>query len=358
MKRAVSRREMWVRAGLVILSIGVSLWVMESVSRLFGLDRIVEEIMLNSEADEPYGSRVKVDDPEIGWFLRGYDIGSEGLTISFPASRFYPRKKERGRYRILVLGDSIAEVWISRDPAQKFPQLLEQRLNRSSGGRRFEVINISVGSYDTVQRAAVLRKFLAGFEFDFLVIQHCFNDAVGHYVYRGMRQGKPAYVRYSLDMPGLKFFSGSGLLHSALFRALNLAAYNLLKGVRPDSVGIIGRFSVKQEEAYRWFRDYCAERRIELLVLMFPHLSDRSDSRFRWCHDQNDAAKSLLERLNINCYDLYRDFRVFGFALLRVDPADFTHPNYAGHRLAAQKLQDHLGVVPTRQHFDSHNRLD
>lgn len=336
--RSRKSREFLVRAGLVLASSAVSLGLMELASDRLALDRVEAEIMTNSEADAPYGNRVRTDDPEIGWFLKGYTFTPEGLTIGYPKPRTYARKKTPGQYRILVLGDSISEVWTSWNPAERFPQMLEDALNKRPGKASFEVLNVSVGSYDTAQRAAVLEKYMDGFEIDYLVVQHCFNDATGQYFYRGTRQGRSEYVRYSLDIPGLKIFSGTRLVGSALFRALNLAAYNELGGSFPRHFGFIGRFSERQEESYRRIKNYCDRKGVGLLALMFPHLSDRSDPRHRWWHYQDQATEHMLKSLNIRYYSLYGDFEAAGFERLRATPEDFTHPKPLGHRIAARKL--------------------
>lgn len=342
MLKAGRRWEFLLRAGLVLFSSAVSLGLMELASRRLALDRVTAEIMRNSEADEPYGNRVRVPDPEIGWFLKGYSFSPDGLTINYPKPRTYARKKAPGRYRILVLGDSVAEIWTSWDPASKFPQMLEDAFNRRPGKHKLEVLNVSVGSYDTAQRAAVLEKYLDGFEIDCLVVQHCFNDAVGPYFYNGSRQGKDEYIRYGLDIPGLNYFAGSRLLGSALFRAVNLAAYKALRGPFPEYFGFIGRFSERQEESYRRIKGYCARKGITLLALMFPHLSGRSDQRGRWWHDQDEAAGRMLEHLGIRHYSLYPDYEAAGFEKLRTAPSDSTHPSPLGHRIAARKLQEFL----------------
>jgi lysophospholipase L1-like esterase len=335
-------REFLIRAGLVLASSAVSLGLMELASDRLALDRVEAEVMRNSEADEPYGNRVRVEDPQIGWFLKGYTFSRDGLTIDYPLPRTYARKKAPGQYRILVLGDSIAEVWTSWNPAERFPQMLEDALNKRPDKTRFEVLNVSVGSYDTAQRAALLEKYLDGFEIDYLVVQHCFNDATGPYFYKGTRQGKSEYVRYSLDIPGLKIFAGTRLIGSALFRALNLAAYNRLGGSFPQHFDFIGRFSERQEESYRLIKEYCGRKGIKLLALMFPHLSDRSDPRPRWWHYQDQATEHMFKNLNIRYYSLYDDFAAAGFERLRATPEDFTHPKPLGHRIAAQKLQAYL----------------
>lgn len=331
---------------LALASTLVCLAAVEAAVRTLRLDRVPLAEMANRSGDGPHGNRVRVDDPEIGWFLKGYRLDGGGVAIDFKPPRVFPRRKAPGTYRILVLGDSIGEVWVASEPRDKFPRMLEEALNRSTRGRTYEVVNISVGAYNTSQRAAVLRKWLPDFEFDLLVVQHCFNDIVDGYVYRRSEGGRDVYVNYSMGIPGLKVLAGSLLLRSALVRFLNLHAYRLWGGCRPSAFGLIGEFPNRQEEDYRWFKAHCSKRGAGLFVLMFPHLSDRSEPSFRQFHESDDRTGLLLDRLGIPHHCMYDDYRNAGFAAIQADPADFVHPNAAGHRMAAMRLLAHLLATP------------
>ena len=322
--------------------------LLEAWVRLFSLDRIVVEQMHNHKGAGEYGNRVTVEAPGIGWFLKGYEFNEDGLTIKFPKPHFYPKKKSAGKYRILVLGDSVAEVWVSWNPKEKFPQMLEDSLNLASGKKKFEILNVSVGNYNTAQRYSLLTGYLKDFEFDLLLVQHCFNDAVNNYVHKKEEGDVSIYERYSPAIIGLGIFRDSPLLRSALFRRINMDIYTLFGGLAPEKFSIIGHFEQQQQkELYSLIKGECSRRGAELLVVMFPPLLDRSEPIAHALHMQDTVSADIFRALGIHYMELYSEFREAGFARLYTVPGDFTHPNVLGHRIAAEKL---LKVIQTYAH--------
>jgi len=109
-----------------------------------------------------------VDDPGDH---RGFRINSAGFR-----DVEHPLAKPEGHYRIVVLGDSItAGVGVS-DLDSVFTRRLEELLNAGGGERTFEVINLAVGGYHTLQEAETLRVTGLRYRPDHVVVAFCVND--------------------------------------------------------------------------------------------------------------------------------------------------------------------------------------
>jgi lysophospholipase L1-like esterase len=332
-------RKIVTNISISLLSLLLCVVFLELVIRMFSLDRAIEGELHNSKENVAYGNRIKVQDPDIGWFLSGYDFSGEKLVINFKRPRIFYKKKGNNKFRIFVLGDSIAEVWTSWNPDSKFPQMLETSLNNSISKNKYEVINVSVGSYNTAQRLAILKKWFYDWEFDLLIIQHTLNDDEGNPIYQKSEGNKDIYIYYSCNILGLKYFEGNPLLNSALFRFINLKLYNAEHLKCPKKFGIIGHYPDRQREYYRWFREYCRSKGIKLFVIIFPYLTEYSDYQF---HSQHNKINNLLDELKIPHYDLYDDYKEVGPQYLQIHPKGFVHPNFEGHKIATLRLKEQL----------------
>jgi hypothetical protein len=90
-------------------------------------------------------------------------------------------EKEKGAFRILVLGDSMTaglEV-----PFEKtFPYLLEEKLNSegSKGSKRIEVINLGVSGFSTAQEYLTLKHYGLKYHPDLVILAYFNNDVRGN----------------------------------------------------------------------------------------------------------------------------------------------------------------------------------
>jgi len=81
----------------------------------------------------------------------------------------YPHAKADGVYRILVLGDSIADqrTWVNQ---------MEARLRGLAPGKKIEVWNAGVPGYDTCTELQVLNEQGLALKPDLVLVQFCLND--------------------------------------------------------------------------------------------------------------------------------------------------------------------------------------
>lgn len=88
-------------------------------------------------------------------------------------------EKEKGTFRILVLGDSMTEGF-QVPLEQTFPYILEERLN-SEGSKRFEVINLGIAGFSTAQEYLTLKHYGFKYQPDFVILAFFVgNDVVNN----------------------------------------------------------------------------------------------------------------------------------------------------------------------------------
>ncbi|MDH4184554.1 MAG: SGNH/GDSL hydrolase family protein, partial [Nitrospinota bacterium] len=109
---------------------------------------------------------------------RGEDGSVEEYTTNSAGFRDVERKaeKEPGVYRIIVLGDSTTAGAGIGDTDALFTRLLESRLNQALAPARFEVLNMGVSGYQSIQEAELLRVRGMKYQPDMVIMLFCHND--------------------------------------------------------------------------------------------------------------------------------------------------------------------------------------
>ncbi|RME58870.1 MAG: SGNH/GDSL hydrolase family protein, partial [Candidatus Dadabacteria bacterium] len=86
----------------------------------------------------------------------------------------YPEKKEKGKYRIAVIGDSFTfGAYVQFFDA--FPKKLETILNLNSREKKVEVINYGVPGYSTSHEVSLVKKAIQDGA-DLVIVQLTLND--------------------------------------------------------------------------------------------------------------------------------------------------------------------------------------
>ena len=104
---------------------------------------------------------------------KGYAINSAGFRDDE-----FDEAKQEGTIRIIALGDSTTAGNGVPDVSRIFTQLLEKRLNESRGDEdpRYEVFNLGVGGYHTMQEVETLRMKGLEYDPDLVLLTFCMND--------------------------------------------------------------------------------------------------------------------------------------------------------------------------------------
>jgi lysophospholipase L1-like esterase len=176
-----------VRAATNLAAICVSLVV------ALGLGEIVVRAAFHGSMDFDmemwkYATQIKVpsDDPRVVHEHRpngkAFLMGTDVTTNSFGLREGERSKaKPPGTYRIVALGDSITMGWgVAQD--MTFPAQLERMLNAKPPkgfpqGQRYEVLNLGVGNYNTVQEVMRLKNLGLAFNPDLVILGYFINDA-------------------------------------------------------------------------------------------------------------------------------------------------------------------------------------
>jgi hypothetical protein len=104
-------------------------------------------------------------DPLLGWrkipHVTGRHVTSEYAISERMNSKGirgpeYPYQKNRGEYRVLILGDSFAEGY-TVEFSELFSEVLKNDLNHKKSAHHYEVINMGVGGYSTDQELLLLQ---------------------------------------------------------------------------------------------------------------------------------------------------------------------------------------------------------
>lgn len=158
-----------------------------------------------------------------------------------------PAPKERGLQRLLVLGDSVA--------SQGFPETAAVLLGARRGGRRYQVVNLSLPGYSSYQGRALVERYAATVEADLALVDYGWND---HWLAWGETDAeKVVSVSDSLPVRAAHAIAGSSRLVQAFQALLTRQApldrlrvppedyrRNLLRiGERLDQLGVVPIFA-------------------------------------------------------------------------------------------------------------------
>lgn len=97
-------------------------------------------------------------------------INSDGFR-----DKEYPLQKERNTYRIVVIGDSVA-FGRALSLGETLPKRLEAMLNASCPQKKFEVLNMGVEGYNSIQELELVRTKGLKYSPDLVIIYYCLND--------------------------------------------------------------------------------------------------------------------------------------------------------------------------------------
>ncbi len=158
-------KEWFIRLALIVFGFAVALGAAELGLRAFGPPIVT------------YPPGFTEPDKNLGW--RGVPnaelinkVGPTPIALKRNSHGFSDKERtyEKGNdtFRILVLGDSFVEA-IQVPLEEKFPYILEQKLN-SERGRRFEVLNLGIGGYGTDQEYLMLKYHGVKYQPDWVIL--------------------------------------------------------------------------------------------------------------------------------------------------------------------------------------------
>ena len=243
-------------------------------------------------------------------------------------------EKPAGTYRILLVGDSVAEGnGVARD--KRFSAVLASRLNSTPNLPNIETINLARGGYSTSQELFLLRKMGFAYHPDLIIWSYVLNDPAhpifhdangefGQYFYRPRWRGWH-YVEKKLfearenskhDVCGTEFHR---VLH---------CAYRDEVAVHIHQLGKISR-----------------ENAIPVMFIIHPVFEENRNFENYSATSIHEDLKKMAQNAGIQVVDLVGAFQgVATEKLIQKHKPWFDpwHPNELGHQLIADYLFDEL----------------
>ena len=300
--------------------------------------------------------------PEIGYELTP---GAEGeafhtqVRVNASGFRGPELRTDSGLRRILVLGDSIA--FGSEIPAgTAFPDLLRDRF----AGAGFEVVNLALSGYDTLQEVAVLELRGLALVPELVILGYCLNDAGvvsanAEYLQRVERYRESFWITRSRvvqlvatrmdrlrgrtwereqNLPDVFHSRFAGRIDALGTNEHDLARWmSAATDVHPSAwyrdADRVGRI----RHGFRRLAELSAREGFAVLVVIFPWLETAPHGAYPHTAVHRIVAYEAA-RQSFGVLDLTAAFSAAELASLRNDPDDPTHPNPEGHRIAAQEI--------------------
>ena len=311
------------------------------------------------------------------------EYNSDGLR-----DKIYPRGKPEGVYRIIVIGDSLA--YGLRVPlGSTYAKRLEVKLNEQTGrGRRYEVINMGVPGYRTIQTIARLEEKGLSYDPDMIIYGYWLDDIsysglvpfyfdqanqeVSELINRAMsrnpaeRAVKKILLQSQIVRRFILFMRGTyrereygdkkeefifpidknmqnrdpkiEILYKEFLEALNRGEYTDLPGSEP----YYARYAdyddfILWNAGFRRLSKICRDRGIRCLLLMTPVIYDYNNDDYAW-EGLHRFIQSIARNYSIPSVDLKDEFKKYEAYRLRA--GDHEHPNELGHRLIAERLYE------------------
>ncbi len=292
-----------------------------------------------------YATQIKIasSDPELALehlpnqqaFLMGVEVSTNSFGLRNDETIL---KKPTNTYRILVIGDSMTMGWGVRQE-KTYPAQLEELLNAEPpdvfrNSVKFEVLNLGVGNYNTVQEIVYLRKVGLQFEPDIIILGYFINDAEPTPLVREGFLIENSYLYAFI----LSRFRGLPIGNDALTDYQDYYSHLYL----PDQQG----WKATKNSLIQ-FAEIGLESGIPIAIVIIPELHDLSDTYpFSNIHDElasiaNDEKIPIVDLLPIfSGYTPEED--------LWVSPND-AHLNEIGQSLAAHGIYDALANGSIKQ---------
>lgn len=276
--------------------------------------------------------------------LIGYEpVGTGEMVPGVLNGRGYRDRERRKRVsdetkRVVVIGDSIGDVYGLPTYDQGFVWKLEKRLNM--GKRQVDVVNLSVLGYNTQQEVALLSNIGLSYRPDLVIVAYCLNDRERHdgFVMGRLRQVERAQLETgTLDKARLS----STLANSKLY-----VLGNYLFQRQHRQSGAVERISEERllsvdtvAESFARLAALSTEHNFQVLVVVFPYLWDLNEYSYS---SEHEFVATLVKRHQFKLLDLLEPFkdcaRQDGQILTERVRLDRFHPNEHGHRCAADAL--------------------
>jgi lysophospholipase L1-like esterase len=321
---ATSRLSLAARVVVIALSVLVTAAVCELLLRVYLIDHTVYDIEMVR-----YATLIKVESPNplIGHEHRP-NASAELMDVSVRTNsdglRDVDHSEAHGdRYRIIFLGDSLTFGW-GVNEAETFTSHLEAALNERSPT---EIINFGTGNYNTEQEVNLFLEKGLKYHPDKVVVFYFINDA------EPTPKKAPFAFLYESRLVTLAWSRLHALESHLGGRQNNYRTY-YADLYQPEAPGW-----QRARAALLRLRDVCAERGIELQVVVLPELHELQAYPFK---KEHEAVVSYLRGIGVPVLDLTPMFNNETDPMRLWVAPDDAHPNAVAHELIAKYALDFL----------------
>jgi hypothetical protein len=243
--------------------------------------------------------------------------------------------KDNNTKRILVLGDSITSAININNHENIFTSKFNDILNVNSKSFKYEVFNMGVDGYNTIQEAENLKQNGVKYNPDIVVVAYCLNDDDGY---------NSIYHAVLFNDNKLN----SVLFKSVAYRKIYMFSVNIFSDIKVHGQPIQYIDDKYKNIDYKnigfeMFKDLQREYKFKLYFFIVPYFKDFIN------YEDIKKHKEIVDRLKkypeIKYFDLLDDFSKItsnGVVFRSHDPNDFCHPNEKGHELIAEFMYNKL----------------
>lgn len=283
-------------------------------------------------------------------FLRGsvkYHYNRNGIR-----DYDYPFIKTDNIYRIVMLGDSVAEGY-GINLEEVVGKQLEAMLNEDNKTRRFEVINVAMAGLNTYQEAHLLETLGARFSPNLIILSYVLNDADS-----GTRfnpdKNKEKYAKINVLNIRVPFWFKEILKKSALLLFAKNKIDSLLwrfdindsddiyESIKTDYFHKIHKDDEKWHlvsEGFSKISKIAKTINADVMIIIFPVMYDFK--KYDWL-DIHHKVKAVGNQYGFNIIDLLSEYSKYPVKKVRLERGDFVHPNQLGHQIAAKELFSYI----------------
>jgi len=272
------------------------------------------------------------DNPLIGYELvpnyrsfRGgemTDFKGKSNSLGF-RDREHAVEKPDGVYRVIVIGDSVAQGFGLEDDDEMFSAVMEREL--LAAGCNAEVLNFAVSGYNTQQEVETLKAKGLRYDPDMVVVAYCLND---------WRQSC-GYIMDHLLAEESKHRVSAGIMSRLKFSALARLVY--FRFVKPAA--LTDKYAQLNENTVEKYFDILAglgkEHSFDVLVVVFPNTYSWNEKGY---DPRHKAVCDMAHGKGFATLDLVSLFEKESKENKMF--LDIWHPTAHGHKVAGRAIAE------------------
>jgi lysophospholipase L1-like esterase len=244
-------------------------------------------------------------------------------------------EKERGTFRIVILGDSIAASHRLTSYREGFSFLLESSLRKK--GHKIEVINLGVIGYNSQQEVELYKSVGRRYDADLVLLAYCLNDTEHH----------DGHILASLKRLQAKTFKTNTVAeheYSPLVlrsKLLLLLSYRFRLLFSPQRLA--SNLNIEQTTAKNTVKDSLKELQnitnsdgARIGVFAFPYFRKFRSYKYQQKHE---FIKNVSNEISVPYLDLLPSFLECSGGDASLVSFGLFHPNALGHACAAREIE-------------------